>query len=92
MSVKMVDYDKHKVTPMIYACILGDLDMCRIHFDDRAEENIRRVADNGSTSMAFACEGGHLEVGQWLFEVGADGDITKTNKYGPSQPTTCCLC
>ena len=92
MSAKMVLNTRRTITPMIYACIVGDLDMCRIHFNDGAEEDIRTVADNGSTPMAFACEGGHLEVGQWLFEVGADGDITKTNKYGPSQPTTCCLC
>ena len=32
--------------------------------------------------MHRACEGGHLSVCQWLFEVGAAGDITKTNDDG----------
>ena len=32
--------------------------------------------------MHKACYGGHLSVCQWLFEVGAAGDINKTNNQG----------
>ena len=32
--------------------------------------------------MHRACDGGHLSVCQWLFEVGAAGDITKTSNCG----------
>ena len=35
-----------------------------------------------ATSMHRACYGGHLSVCQWLFEVGAAGDIAKTNNSG----------
>ena len=34
--------------------------------------------------------GGHLSVCQWLFEVGAAGDITKTNNYGSTPMHRAC--
>ena len=69
-----------ELTPMIYACHLGDLEMCRIHFNHGAADDIRTVDSNGSTPMHFACKNGHLSVCEWLYKVGATEDIrTVTN-------------
>ena len=43
-----------EVTPMIYACHLGDLAMCRNHFDCGAAEDTRTVAGNTSTPMLIS--------------------------------------
>ena len=40
--------------------------------------------------MHEACEGGHLSVCQWLFEVGAAADITKANNRGSTPMHIAC--
>ena len=40
--------------------------------------------------MQIACYGGHLLVCQWLFEVGAAGDITKTDNDGSTPMHEAC--
>ena len=44
-----------EVTPMIWACHLGDLGMCRNLFDSGAANDTQTIAGNSSTPMAFAC-------------------------------------
>ena len=66
-----------EITPMIWACHLGDLEMCRNLFENGAANDTKTMAGNSSTPMAFACEEGHLSVCKWLYEVGAAADIRK---------------
>ena len=71
-----------ELTPMNWACHLGDLEMCRNLFENGAAADIRTRASNSSHPMLFSCEEGHLSVCKWLYEVGAAADITKTNNDG----------
>merc|ERR1711965_1257591 len=70
---------KIEATPMIYACHLGDLEMCRIHFNHGAAEDIRKADEKGSTPILHACMNGHLSVCEWLYKVGATENISKAN-------------
>ena len=70
------------VTPMIYACYLGDLEMCQFHFTHGAAKDIRTVANGGCTPMYVACEKGHLSVCEWLFKMGATEDIRIATNRG----------
>ena len=48
--------------------------------------DISRADNNGTTLMKWACNGGHPSVCKWLFEVGADGYISRADKFGSSTP------
>ena len=83
-------FNNLEVTPMIYACHLGDLEMCRIHFNHGAADDIRTVSSNGSTPMLLACESGHLSVCEWLYKMGATDDISKVNNDGDTPMHLAC--
>ena len=53
-----------------------------LHANGAAEDITRTVEEDGFTPMLSACKGGHLSVCEWLFEVGADGDISRSNNHG----------
>merc|ERR1711965_405768 len=42
--------------------------------------------------MLFACERGHLSVCKWLYEMGADEDISRANKQGHTPMLIACMC
>ncbi len=81
-----------EVTPMFWACKLGDLEMCSNLFDSGAAEDIQTTMYDGWTPMALMCmeNKAGLESCQWLFEAGATTDITKANKYGDTPMYIAC--
>ena len=44
--------------------------------------DITKARNDGYTPMHTACQEGHLSVCEWLFEVSAAADISKTDKRG----------
>ena len=67
-------------TPMIYFCCTGNFKMCRYLFFRRGAD-CRKTDENGwSPMVAAAC--GHLEIVQWLSQVGgAKDDIRKRTEH-----------
>ena len=71
-----IDHNVVRFTPMMWACKLGDIEMCRNLFGSEAAADISTMASNGSSPMCISSQEGHLSVCKWLFEVGAAKDIT----------------
>ena len=69
----------YSITPMIYFCRLGNLDMCRYLFS-RGADCTQSSSNNFWFPMYAAALGGSLDLCQWLFHHGgAKDDIGKKN-------------
>ena len=78
-------YETYWTFPMLLACQMGELHVCRWLFDHGgAAEDITRMDNQEQTPMLLACEGGHLAVCKWLYEVGAADDICRCDEDGRS--------
>jgi ankyrin repeat protein len=77
-----IDHNVVRFTPMMWACKLGDIEMCRNLFGSEAAADISTMASNGSSPMCISSQEGHLSVCKWLFEVGAAADIAKVGEKG----------
>ena len=81
------------MSPMSYFGHLGDLKMCRyLLFKGASTSEASEYQYNGKRCWWFpmyaAAIGGQLEVCEWLYKHGAEGDIKKTNE-GDYSPLHC---
>jgi ankyrin repeat protein len=63
--------DEPEDPPIVEACMRGDLDRVRAHFEPAA---LTLSSKSGRTLVHIAAQNGHLEVTRWLLEKGASLD------------------
>jgi len=68
---------KIEVTPLMFACLHGNIDIVRYLIEQGAD--IQAKDNNDRTALMFVCETGHLDIVKYLVEQGADMRVK--NKY-----------
>ena len=81
------------MTPLMWACYKGELEVCKWLYHHGASSDISRASSGeaGYTPMHYACITGHLPVCEWLCEVGADADISRAGANGRT-PASLAFC
>lgn len=80
-DVPVNDTNNVGVTPLIFACQEGDLEIVKLLFQNDAD--IHRKAQSGFTSLGQAAQKGHLDIVKFLLEKGADINIICQGKLTP---------
>jgi ankyrin repeat protein len=81
----LIEYDEHKITPLIKAAWEGDAEITKILLDAGAKVNAS-ATDTKETALLNAVKRGHTEVVDLLLKAGAD--ITPADVFGFNAFTT----